>query len=176
MQVIPVDTNNGHKRLKVSAEWDDVRLDYIDIVKSYSKLVVPGFRPGKAPEDRVIGHFNRNILDDLKAQCVERLTRKAMKDQQLMAGSRVEISELNVEPLKPLSFVVEFTPLPHFELPDYSQAELSCESDEDRRDEMSAWLLSHTDMSVPEDLVREELGFDSVDNVEPETDKWTEVA
>ena len=174
MQVKPIDTNKDRKKLSVSADWDEVRLDYIDIVKSYSKFAIPGFRPGKAPEHLVVRHFKKNINNDLQAQCVERLTRKALKDQQLMAGSRVEISELSIEPLKPLSFVVEFTPLPHFKLPDYSRIELNGNTDEKRRDEVSAWLLSHTHIQVPDDLVREELEFDGVGITEPQSIKWTE--
>jgi FKBP-type peptidyl-prolyl cis-trans isomerase (trigger factor) len=176
MQVIPVDTNSDHKKLRVSADWEEVRLDYIDIIKSYSQLAVPGFRPGKAPESRVESHYRKNICDDLKARCVERLTGKALKDQKLMAGSRIEISDLDVEPLKPLRFCVQFAPISDFTLPDYSHAQLCGESDEERRDEISEWLLSHTDLSVPDELVREELEFDGADNVEPETDKWAEVA
>lgn len=174
MQVISVDTNNGHKKLKVSADWEEVRLDYIDIIKSYSRLAVPGFRPGKAPESLVESHYRKNIRDDLKARSVERLTRKAVKDQRLMAGSRIEISDLDVEPLKPLQFSVDFTPLPDFDLPDYSKLQLKGQSDEEQRDELSEWLLSHTELSVPDELVREELEFDGGGAVDPQSDNWIE--
>ena len=93
-----------------------------------------------------------------------------------MAGSRIEISDLDVEPLKPLQFSVDFTPLPDFDLPDYSKLQLKGQSDEEQRDEVSEWLLSQTELLVPDELVREELDFDGDGAVDPQSDKWIEGA
>jgi FKBP-type peptidyl-prolyl cis-trans isomerase (trigger factor) len=176
MRVKIADVGEGAKRMEVEVAWDDVRGDYDDMVEEYAKLPVPGFRPGKAPRPRVESHYRTAIVEDLQSRCIDRFTRQALKDQQVMAGSRLEVSGIVVVPEEPFRFAVEFTPLPEFELPDYSNVNLQSDSDPEKRDEISQWLLEHTVLTVPNELVREELRFDGADDSDPGSDKWQRAA
>jgi FKBP-type peptidyl-prolyl cis-trans isomerase (trigger factor) len=160
------------KRLTVVADWDEISSHYDDLIGEYSQLPIPGFRPRKAPRTMVERHFFKRICDDFSAQCVERYSHRAMKDQAVMPGSKIEILDLEVKPHSPMRFTAEFTPLPDFDLPDYANLDLQSSTDSDKRDEISTKLLEQTRSDIPDALVREEWEIDHASGTDPLPEEW----
>lgn len=167
------DIEDGRKEARVEAEWEAVRADYDDIAREYSSLPVPGFRAGKAPGGRVEAHYRKQILEDLTARCVRRLSRQALDAEGIASTGPVSITEIEVELGKPFRFTAEFTALPECELPDYAGLALTARTDGEMRDEISRWLLNETALDVPAELIRQELSFDGREGVDPGGPEWT---
>ena len=53
--------NDGCHRLKVEADWSELVVDYNDILAEYSKVRLPGFRPGKVPRSVIEKRFKTEI-------------------------------------------------------------------------------------------------------------------
>ena len=147
------------KILEIKASWDEVKDDYEDILRQYSKLRVPGFRTNKAPKEIIQKHYRQQIADDAGAQIAKRLTRKALLEKGLRAVGGVEIIDRIFEFEKSFDFICRFLPLPEFELPNYKNLRLKSIKDEDRRNEISDWLLKNVAFEVPEKLIEEELSY-----------------
>ena len=166
------DLGDHRKRADVEAEWEEVREDYEDLLAEYSKLPVPGFRPGKAPRAAVEKHYRRPLLDDTGARCARRLSRKALDDEGIEVTGPMAVTELSIEHQGQLRFTAEFTQLPDFDLPDYGSIGLASDSDGGRRDEISMRLLEDTDIDIPREMIREELLFEGDGEAEPGGGAW----
>lgn len=148
--------DDGRQALAVTADWPEVAADYEDLLSEYSKLAVPGFRPGKAPHAVIEHRFRQEICNDFTSRCGRRLAREALHERQVRAAGRLSINSIHLEPHWEFSFTAEFVPVPKLELPDYTAMPLAGRTDEERRDEISEWLLAHTPGEVPDALVRQE--------------------
>ncbi len=173
MKITIRDIGDNRREACVEVEWERVEADYEDILGEYMKLPVPGFRPGKAPRARVESQFKQEILDDVGVRCARRFSRLAMEDEGITATGPIAVTDLVIEHGEPFRFTAEFTELPDFDLPDYSVFVLTEESDDSMRDEISEWLLEKTTLDVPDELVRQELSFDGMDEVQPGGEEWT---
>ena len=71
---------DGYHRLKVEADWSELAAEYDDIVDSYAKVRVPGFRPGKTPRSVVEQRFQNEISDDLSHSAVQRFGIQAVRE------------------------------------------------------------------------------------------------
>jgi FKBP-type peptidyl-prolyl cis-trans isomerase (trigger factor) len=156
------DAENGHKRLEVTVPWQDVEADYNDLLGEYRKLSVPGFRPSKAPTSVIESRHRKEIEADFTSRCAQRLSKAACDEQDIMPSGALSISDVTIEKDDVFSFAAEFLPLPEFDLPDYRSMKLKAKDDDDKRDEISEWLLSNTDVPIAEELVSEELAFDDL--------------
>ena len=166
------DIGDNRREARVEVEWERVEADYEDILGEYMKLPVPGFRPGKAPRARVESRFKQEILDDVGARCARRFSRRTLEDEGITATGPIAVTDLVIEHGEPFRFTAEFTELPDFDLPDYSGFVLKEETDEGMRDEISGWLLEKTTFAIPDELVRQELSFDGMDEVQPGGEEW----
>ena len=176
MKVEISDIGSNRKQARVEVEWERVRVDYDDLLSEYSKLPVPGFRPGKAPKAMVEKPYGRQLLDDTAARCVRRLSRQALEGEGIAVTGPLAVTEINVERGEPLVFTAEFMELPRFELPAYDSLSLSSDSDEGMRDEISMRLLEETVIDIPDEMVEQELLFDGDDRPKPGDDGWDAAA
>jgi FKBP-type peptidyl-prolyl cis-trans isomerase (trigger factor) len=174
LEVTIIKEGKHRRKASITAEWELIRQEYDDTVADYARGSVPGFRTGKAPIALVESRYGKRILDQVAARSVERITRKALAMKEMTAAGPVSISEIVVIKNKPLCFTAVFTELPDFDLPDYTEYRLNSSSDEQRRDEISHWLLDNTAVSVPDELVTQELSLDAQKDVEPESVSWQE--
>jgi FKBP-type peptidyl-prolyl cis-trans isomerase (trigger factor) len=172
MKVSIENAGDHRKRVRVEAGWDKVEPDYRDILAEYSKLPVPGFRPGKAPEPMVERHFERHLLDDTAGRSVRRLSRRALEDERITVTGPISITELSISRGGRVSFTAEFTQLPSFELPEYRSMGLADGSDAALRDEISLRLLEDTEIEIPDEMVKEELLFEGDTSSRPGDDPW----
>ncbi len=172
MRITVQDLENKKKKLLIEAGWKDLQDDYDDVLSEYQKIQVPGFRLGKAPREFVVRRFRKEILDEVSVRCAHRLSRKAMEKEGMSASGPVSVSDIEITYGKPFRFTAQFTALPEFQLPDYTHITLSTRTDEERRDELSEWLLKNTDFDIPDDLTRQELEFDNATGAEPGSEGW----
>lgn len=160
------------KELHVQVEWSAIEADYNDFLSEYAKLPIPGFRPGKAPRSSVAKTYEKKILEDVSYRCANRLSKKAMEKEDVASSGPVAITDILIEPGKPFSFKAEFTALPKFNLPDLSKLQLKTTTDAEKRDEISLWLLENTELTIPGQLIQQELAFDGNANAVAGGDDW----
>ena len=159
MKTAKLDDEKGKKALQVEVDWSELAADYDDLVSEYAKVRIPGFRSNKVPRSVVEQRFQRQILDNLSHRAVQRLGREALHEHGAESLGPVEISDVACEKGKPFQFTARFWPMPEFEVPDISS--LSFRDDgSDPRDQISHWLLEKVSFTVPDELLREELGAD----------------
>lgn len=161
---------SGQTALRITADWPEVAADYDDLLSEYVKLALPGFRPGKAPRPLIEQRFRQQLRDDFTARCGRRLVREVLRERNLRAAGPIPVVAIQFEPHQAFSFTAECVPVPKLELPDYACVPLTATSDEERRDELSAWLLERTAWDVPEPLVRQECARG--ETAAPGSDAW----
>jgi trigger factor len=97
-----------------------------DILKEYAREVrIPGFRPGKVPEDLVRRQFAKSIADELKTKAVSEALRHVTDEAKLEVYAIV--SAKGAETLAPgtdATLSLELDLLPRFELPEYKDLDL----------------------------------------------------
>lgn len=162
----------GKTELHIDVAWPEVAADYDDLLADYGKLALAGFRPGKAPRAVIERRLKRQIRDDFTARCGRRLARAALRERDLRSAGPIEVVAIDFEPRREFSFTAELVLLPKLALPDYASASWTAATDEERRDEISEWLLAHTPGDAPEPLIRQECGAGS----EPGSAEWLAVA
>jgi len=158
--------------LEVEVDWEDIQADYDDVVSSYCALAAPGFRPGHAPRGHIERHFGKEIQEDVASRCIERLSRQAIEAEKLSPVGPVSVSDVELEPGRPLRFLARFVSAPEFDIPDLATLVLPDGTDAERRDAASVWLLENTDMNVPDAVVEWELSFQDDASVTPGCADW----
>lgn len=166
--------NDGWAALRISADWSEVSADYDDVFAEYAGLAVPGFRPGKAPRAVIERRFRKELRDDFTVRCGRRLVGQALGERGLRAAGSISLVEVRFEPLGEFALTAECVPVPKLTLPEYAAVPLTAATDDERRDELSGWLLAHTEWDVPEPLVRQECERDGA--TEPGSAAWQAAA
>jgi FKBP-type peptidyl-prolyl cis-trans isomerase (trigger factor) len=175
VKITQLDDDGGRKVLQIEAPWSEIESDYRDLVSQYTKVRLPGFRPGKAPQSVVEKRFKKEILDDLRASVAQRLGREALQKAGVEALGPLEASEIQCQPGQSFRALVRYLPMPEFQLPDL--ADLKAEDDgTDPRDRISRRLLELVPFEVPEELIRQELAVDGLGDSAPGSDLWMAAA
>lgn len=159
MEIVVTLDDTHEKELLVTAPWELVADDYDRLLKSYSKLPVRGFRPGKSPVSLVESAFAGQISNDLAAATSMRLCRKALKETGLVAGSPIEVSEIVLSKGEHLCFKAAFIVMPEFALPDYTHLALQAGDYDGKLDEISHKLLERTEIALHSSLIDNELNY-----------------
>ena len=111
-------SNNGCHRLKVEADWSELVVDYNDILAEYSKVRLPGFRPGKVPRSVIEKRFKTEIIEDLSQRAAKRLGREAVRESGAETLGAVKAEEIECDRDQAFSAMVSFHPMPKIDLPD----------------------------------------------------------
>ena len=172
MEITITDEGEHRKQALITADWGDIQQDYDDLVADYAKGSVPGFRSGKAPKGLVERRYQRHILDDVASRCVQRITRRALTMKEMTAVGPIAINDIVIAKNHPLRFTASFTVVPDFDLPDYRAFRFSVVNDEQRRDEICQWLLENMVISVPDELVTQELSLDGQQKIKSGSSAW----
>ncbi len=99
---------------------------FIDaLVSAYRRrYTIPGFRPGKAPDQVVRGRFQDDIETAIYQELVPRKIEEALAENELHPAGPGRISKIRYQSGEPLSFSVEVEIWPEFELADYEGMEV----------------------------------------------------
>ena len=88
--------NNYTREFKIDVAWEDLKGDFNDTVKKFSKKVkLPGFRPGKIPRDRLLQQFQPNIEAQFIDDNINKFYLMALQQEELVPVNRADISDVH---------------------------------------------------------------------------------
>ncbi|MBD3234493.1 MAG: trigger factor [candidate division Zixibacteria bacterium] len=110
----------------------DVRVPVEEVEKGYKKALVeirkeikiPGFRPGKAPENIIMSRFGDDITQAVMEDMVPKAFGAALKEADIEPVGEPELKDLNLERGKPLEFKATVDVEPEFEPTGYKGLKL----------------------------------------------------
>lgn len=151
--------NKFEKRMEIPIPWESVKEEYNDLIKEYSRLPLKGFRPGKVPVSAIESIYQNQIKSDLAMRCSPRFFRKAIEENKLNNASPVELINIDLIKDEYLILTGSFVNMPDFRLPNYSRLYIRSTEEKDQLNEISEKLLNLTDISVPPQLIMNELNY-----------------
>ena len=115
---------------RVTKEWNEI----VEGFRQYARI--PGFRPGKAPQNVVEAKFRKEIQEELTKKLVSKTTREAIRDKGLKVLSVSSVENVEFTPEKSLRFTATLVTSPEFELPDYKGIPVRVPSDDVTEEEI----------------------------------------
>ncbi|MFP4081532.1 MAG: trigger factor [Candidatus Aminicenantes bacterium] len=110
------------REIEVEVEKEKVMKEFHRIVARYSRQAkIPGFRPGKAPEEMVKRMFYPQIKDSLISDLVPKALQQELRSQNLNPIATPVLNHLHFEEGEPLHFKAQFEIWPEVPLPDYKK-------------------------------------------------------
>src|ERR1700730_10997015 len=116
---------------RVTKEWEEI----VQGFRQYARI--PGFRPGKAPQNVVEVKFRKEIQEELTKKLVSETTREAIRDKGLKVLSISSVEDVEFTPEKSLRFTATLVTSPEFELPDYKGIPVKVPSEEVTEEEIN---------------------------------------
>lgn len=122
--------------LRVAMTAEDLKAEFEKAENEVSRHAsLPGFRPGKAPKDRVLKLYEARIADEVKRQALNDSYKKALAEHKLHPVTPPDIEEVEFGRDTGLSYNATVEVEDQFELPEYKglsvMRELRVVSDED---------------------------------------------
>ncbi len=108
------------REINVEVPADEVDKAYSKVIKRYTKLArIPGFRPGKVPENTIRNRFAKELRQEVLDSLVQERFRTEMESQAIAPVSQPQITELNLFEGQPLRFRAQFEVLPTIDVNGY---------------------------------------------------------
>ena len=83
------------RELKINVEWVDLENDYIQNYKKFkAKYSMPGYRPGKVPDNIITKKYGMAIESDFTEKAINKFYKKALDELQLHPINQAEIKDL----------------------------------------------------------------------------------
>lgn len=125
MEVRVEDAGGCRKVLHIEVPEDAVSPEYRGVLKEYSHAArIPGFRKGKAPENVVEKRYEAEIHQDTKDRLVPRAYREALDSRGIRPVAIIEVSDVELEKGRGLTFKATVDVAPDFKLPRYRKIAL----------------------------------------------------
>ena len=101
------------------AEIDRQYEESLDTLRK--EAVVPGFRPGRAPEQLVVKRFRKQVSDQVKSALLTSSLEQIDKDYKLdpITQPQLDIEAIELPDDGPMNFEMDVEVRPEFDLPDY---------------------------------------------------------
>lgn len=117
--------------LRVELPSDRVKKEWTDLVRKFCQAArIPGFRPGKAPQNVVEAKFRKEIQDELTRKLISEGTREAIREKGLKVLSVSEVEDVEFAPDQTMRFTATLITAPEFELPEYKGIPVAVPADE----------------------------------------------
>jgi trigger factor len=117
--------------LRIELPPDFVTKEWNEVVKGFRKVArIPGFRPGKAPQNVVEAKFRKEIQEELTKKLVSQMTREAIREKGLNVLSISDVDAVEFTPERSMRFTATLITAPEFELPDYKGIQVKVPSGE----------------------------------------------
>jgi trigger factor len=127
--------------LRIELPPDFVTKEWNEVVKGFRQVArIPGFRPGKAPQNVVEAKFRKEIQEELTKKLVSETTREAIREKGLKVLSISEVDEVEFTPERVLRFTATLITSPEFELPEYKGIQVKVPPDGVTDDEVEQSL------------------------------------
>ena len=105
-------------RIEIEAQKVDEAFDAVT-KEIQREVVLPGFRPGKAPREMVLRKFDKHIQDEVKRKLMSDSYKQAVDEQKLDVLGQPDIEDIQFGRGQAMQFAATIETAPEFELPDY---------------------------------------------------------
>jgi trigger factor len=121
VKVVVEDAGPCRKKLRIEVPAADVAKEYEKVLSAFAKgSKIPGFRPGRAPQDIVARRYAKDIAGELQNSLVPSSYHKALEENKIDAVAIVDLDEPPpASPLQDFIFSVTVDVPPDFALPEY---------------------------------------------------------
>jgi trigger factor len=117
--------------LRIELPPDFVTKEWNEVVKGFRQVArIPGFRPGKAPQNVVEAKFRKEIQQELTKKLISETTREAIREKGLKVLSISDVDAVEFTPERSMRFTATLITSPEFDLPDYKGIQVKVPSDE----------------------------------------------
>ncbi|MBW0000990.1 MAG: trigger factor [Verrucomicrobia bacterium] len=127
--------------LRIELPSDRVKKEWSEVVRKFRQAArIPGFRPGKAPQNVVEAKFRKEIQDELTRKLLNEGTREAIREKGLKVLSVSEVEDVEFAPDQTMRFTATLITAPEFELPEYKGIPVSVPPEELMEEEIDQAL------------------------------------
>lgn len=121
MNVTVTDTSETRKDLVVTVSGEEIATEETRVLKAFIKEAkIPGFRPGKAPENIVRSRYRKALQEELNRAMNAKVYQEATENSKLNVYSVVSFSEQDAyTPGQEVSVDLTVDVTPDFDLPEY---------------------------------------------------------
>lgn len=149
------DINETRKSITISFTAEEVSAQESQLIKDFQRQAkVPGFRPGKAPENMVRTRFAKDIANELKNRVVSKAHQEGVSGSDLNIYGIVELNEGEIAAGSDANITFTVDIVPEFELPSYEGLKVTSEptdaSDEDVEKMFNQILSQRAEFNVVE--------------------------
>ncbi|ADE53750.1 trigger factor [Coraliomargarita akajimensis] len=138
--------NETRKTIIVSFTADEVAAQETQLVKDYQRQAkIPGFRPGKAPENMVRTRFSKDIASDLKNRIISQAHQEGVNGSDLNIYGIVDLEEGEITASSDAQIIFTVDIVPEFEVPSYEGLKVqtpSTDATEEEIENMYKQILS----------------------------------
>jgi trigger factor len=129
--------------LHIELPPDFVTKERNEVIQDFRRVArIPGFRPGKAPNNVVEAKFRKEIQAELTKKLVTETTREAIREKGLKVLSISDVDGVEFTPEKSMRFTATLITAPEFELPDYKGIQVNLPPAEPTDQELEKSLQS----------------------------------
>jgi trigger factor len=119
------DVGPWQKAIAITLDPEEVEREMDQVVSEYrSKVVIPGFRKGKVPNELIRANYRSSIESDLLNQILPDATARALQEHSLEPAAPPRIKDLSFRPGEPLTFTAVVDLWPKVEATGYRGIEL----------------------------------------------------
>ncbi|MEO0509944.1 MAG: trigger factor [Verrucomicrobiota bacterium] len=137
------DINETRKTITVTFTSEEVTEQEAKLIKDFQRQAkVPGFRPGKAPENMVRTRFAKDIKQELKQRVVSKAHQEGVSGAEFDVFSIVELEEGEITSGSDAAVTFTVDVVPEFELPEYEGISVTNEPTEPKDEEVNKMLDS----------------------------------
>jgi trigger factor len=112
------EVSNCRKRLKIEVPPDRIREEWKQLVREFTaRAHLPGFRPGKAPQDLVEKRFSKELSEELQNRLIPKAYREALESRKIPVVRALHAEDVQFSPGGSLSFSAVVDCAPQFSLP-----------------------------------------------------------
>ena len=135
------DINPTRKTIAVSVSSEELAEQEAKLIKDFQRQAkIPGFRPGKAPENMVRSRFAKDIQQELKQRVVSQAHQEGVAGADFEVFTIVELDQGEIESGKDATVTFTVDIIPEFDIPVYEGLKVTNEPTEPSEEEVSKML------------------------------------
>jgi len=130
--------NDTRKTITVSFTSEEVAEQEAALIKDFQRQAkIPGFRPGKAPENMVRARYAKDLQQELKQRVISKAHQEGVAGSDIDVFNIVELDDGEIKSGQDANVTFTIDIVPEFELPEYKGLKITNEPVEATEDEIS---------------------------------------
>ena len=135
------DINETRKTISVSVTGDEVAEQENKLIKDFQRQAkIPGFRPGKAPENMVRTRFAKDLSQELKQRIISQAHEEGVADVDFEIFKIVELDQGEIAAGSDATITFTVDLVPEFEVPEYEGIKVTNEPTDPSEEEVENML------------------------------------